>query len=80
MVGKSPVYSDDRRVTGDWVEQYADIVARPLLPERWPWAIAIDELEIRFRARSVGGLALLSLRLASGGARSALATTRRAQD
>jgi hypothetical protein len=32
---------------GDWVEQYADIVAQPLLPDRWPWAIAIDELEIR---------------------------------
>jgi len=47
MVGRSPVYSDDRRVTGDWVEQYADIVAQPVLPDRWPWAIAIDELEIR---------------------------------
>jgi len=40
-------FSDDRRMTGDWVGQHAEIVAAPLLPDRWPKIVAIDELEVR---------------------------------
>lgn len=45
--GATRQFSEDRRMTGDWVAQYADIVAAPLLPERWPKIIAVDELEVR---------------------------------
>ncbi|MBA3400400.1 MAG: hypothetical protein H0U05_00275 [Actinobacteria bacterium] len=45
--GASRSFSDDRRMTGDWVGQHAEIVAAPLLPDRWPKIVAIDELEVR---------------------------------
>jgi hypothetical protein len=45
--GRTLSFSSDRRMTGDWVGQYASILGDALLPRRWPYAIAVDELEVR---------------------------------
>lgn len=42
-------YSRDWRMGGDWVSQYAPIVAEPHLPTRWPSAIAVDQLDVRVK-------------------------------
>lgn len=34
-------------MTGDWVGQYASVLGDALLPHRWPYAIAVDEWEVR---------------------------------
>lgn len=41
------VFSTDRRMTADWVDQYAAILGDALLPTRWPYSIAVDEWEVR---------------------------------
>jgi hypothetical protein len=46
--GRTRSFSDDRRMSGDWVGQYAEILATALLPDRWPsYAIAVDEYDVR---------------------------------
>src|SRR4051812_19481473 len=45
--GLTRSFSADRRMTGDWVGQYAGILGEALLPRRCPNAIAVDELEVR---------------------------------
>ena len=45
--GRTRSFSDDRRMTGDWVGQYAEILAAALLPDRWPEAVAVDAFDVR---------------------------------
>lgn len=45
--GRTRSFSVDRRMTGDWVGQYASVLGDALLPHRWPYAIAVDEWEVR---------------------------------
>lgn len=45
--GRTRSFSVDRRMTGDWVGQYASVLGDALLPHRWPYAIAVDEWEVQ---------------------------------
>jgi hypothetical protein len=51
-------HSGDWRMGGDWVAQYAPIVAEPHLPTRWPTAIAVDELDVRVKLKRADGSAV----------------------
>lgn len=48
-------YSADWRAGGDWVSQYAPIVAAPFLPTEWPPAIAVDSFQVRVPLKRADG-------------------------
>jgi hypothetical protein len=50
--------SKDWRMAGDWVAQYADIIAERYLPAEWPMAIAVDSFDVRVPALKPDGTPL----------------------